>query len=156
MQCERITLRWSWSRSSRGDADVGEQADAGIDGVDRFVAGGQVVDQRAGAVHAGDCVGREGTGGNWGARLRPNYQRRRTRRRWSGWRPVSRGTRLVAFLAGGDQLFDVDQLRRIVAGVAGVAVFVLLVVVHRFAQGVRERDSASESASTKRRISSTV
>ena len=34
----------------------------------------------------------------------------------------------------GHQLFNIDQLRRIVTGVAGVAVFVALVVVHGFAQ----------------------
>src|ERR1019366_3377020 len=42
---------------------------------------------------------------------------------------------LLSLLAGGDQLFDVDQLGGVVAGVAGVAVFVLLVVGDRLAEG---------------------
>src|ERR1035438_8483339 len=40
----------------------------------------------------------------------------------------------LTLLAAGYEAFDVGQLGRVVAGVAGVAVFVLLVVVHRFAQ----------------------
>src|ERR1017187_9417815 len=42
---------------------------------------------------------------------------------------------LLPLLAGGDQFFDVDQLRGVVAGVAGVAVFVLLVVGYGLAEG---------------------
>src|SRR5271157_6492117 len=48
-----------------------------------------------------------------------------------------RGT-LVPLLSGRHQLFDVDELGGIVAGVAGVAVFVLLIVAHGLAQR-RER-----------------
>src|SRR6266496_3351631 len=44
-----------------------------------------------------------------------------------------------SFLASHGELFDIDQLRGVVAGVAGVAVFVLLVVADGFAQtGQRE------------------
>src|SRR5437870_12798489 len=48
----------------------------------------------------------------------------------------------AALLAGGGELFDVDQLGGVVAGVAGVTVFVLLIVADGFAQA-REREVAN-------------
>src|SRR3954447_14641639 len=42
-----------------GDADIREQADAGVDGVDGIVSGGEGVDEGARDLHAGDGVGGE-------------------------------------------------------------------------------------------------
>src|SRR4051812_43555759 len=51
-------------------------------------------------------------------------------------RAPSSGRGMSMFLlTSGDQIFDVDQFGWVVAGVARVAVFMLLVVVHRFAEG---------------------
>src|SRR5436190_13577242 len=52
----------------------------------------------------------------------------------SSWRGMS-----VFLLACRDELFDVDQFGRVIAGVAGVAIFVLLVIVHGIAER-RERE----------------
>ena len=55
--------------------------------------------------------------------------------------PSSEGFITCRFWRAAISCFDVDQLGRVVAGVAGVAVFVPLVVVHRLAQR-RERKIA--------------
>src|ERR1700683_501856 len=59
------------------------------------------------------------------------------RRRPSSWSV----TASVALLPGGDQFIDIDQLRRIVAGVARVAIFVFLIVAHGFAQRTEGKKS---------------
>ena len=92
-----------------GNADVGQQADAGIDGVDRVVAGGQPVDERARALPS--------------ARRRRGQRRTPADRRASDAADVGDGQPMapsssrgigasVPLLAGRDQLFDVDQFGR--------------------------------------------
>ena len=103
------------------NADVGQQPDAGVDRVDRSVArrpAGRSATRDA--LHPRDGVGGEGDVGTCARAPRDadvgDGQ--------SDCRRVEAAQSSVPLLAGRDQLFDVDQLGRIVAGVAGVAVFV--------------------------------
>ena len=99
------------------NAHVGQQSDAGVDGVDGVVAGSQAVDEGARGQHGFDGGGRERdlAARRRGRSVQTSAMERDSRR--------ARGSS-AAFLAGGDQLFDLHQFGGVVAGVAGVAVFV--------------------------------